>query len=149
MKLKKKHLLIILVLAVIFFVGIFLGIRFFSNRNPQKVLSVNGSRITAEVVASQHKLELGLGGRSELCRDCGMLFIFSKPGIYPFWMKGMEFGLDIIWIRDNKIVHIEKNIPADFRGILVSQESADHVLEISSGSADRMNLKEGDEIRGY
>ena len=38
-----------------------------------------------------------------------MLFIFSQPDFYPFWMKDMKFPIDIIWLDENlQIINIEK-----------------------------------------
>ena len=39
-----------------------------------------------------------------------MLFRFSQAEKYSFWMKDMRFPLDIIWIKNREVVHIEKNI---------------------------------------
>ena len=45
----------------------------------------------------------GLSERQSLAEDKGMLFLFEKPDHYAFWMKGMEFPLDIIFINGDKI----------------------------------------------
>ncbi len=38
-----------------------------------------------------------------------MLFLFDKPDYYPFWMKGMKFPLDILFIRGSTIVSIRRD----------------------------------------
>jgi len=115
-----------------------------SQGNEIKTITVGDAKFQAEVVSSQQKMELGLGGRENLCLTCGMLFVFPKSGRYSFWMKDMKFPLDILWISDNTIVHIEKNIQPDFAGTLSSQENADSVLEINAGTVDRLGVKMGD-----
>ena len=54
--------------------------------------------------------EQGLSGKSQLAQDQGMLFVFAQPGKYYFWMKGMNFSIDIIWIgEDMKVIYIKKD----------------------------------------
>jgi uncharacterized membrane protein (UPF0127 family) len=40
----------------------------------------------------------GLSGRTGLGENDGMLFLFNRPAIQSFWMKDMNFPIDIIWI---------------------------------------------------
>jgi len=56
----------------------------------------------------------------------------------------MRFPLDIVWIDNDTIVHIEKNVQPDFAGIITPSENADTVLEINAGVADKTGLKVGD-----
>jgi uncharacterized membrane protein (UPF0127 family) len=76
-----------------------------------------------------------------------MLFIFPQKGNYDFWMKGMQFDLDIIWIEDGKIAALEKNIPHASGKTIKAEKSADQVLEINAGLADKYNLAEGDQVK--
>ncbi len=46
----------------------------------------------------------GLSFRKMLSMSEGMLFVFSKPGKYKFWMVGMRFPIDIAFISQNKKV---------------------------------------------
>jgi uncharacterized membrane protein (UPF0127 family) len=75
-----------------------------------------------------------------------MLFEFSQSGRYSFWMNDMRFPLDIIWIANGKIAHIEKNVSEKFAGTLIPLSDADRVLEINSGIADKLGVKVGDMI---
>jgi hypothetical protein len=41
-----------------------------------------------------------------------MLFIFESEGLYSFWMKGMRFPLDMVWINaECAVVDITKEVP--------------------------------------
>ena len=40
----------------------------------------------------------GLSGLKSLPDNTGMLFAFSGTGLRCFWMKGMHFALDIVWL---------------------------------------------------
>jgi len=115
--------------------------------NEIRTISIGNAKFQAEVVLSKEKTELGLGNRESLCKTCAMLFVFSKSNLYSFWMKGMQFPLDIIWISSGTIVHIEKNVQPNFTGILTPQENADEVLELNAGTVDRLGLKTGDFVR--
>lgn len=121
------------------------------------IYSLEGNRIVsvqikqqvfqAEVVSSAAKMQQGLAGRQNLCDVCAMLFKFSEVGEYNFWMKGMRFPLDILWLRDKKIVWFEKNVAADFAEIIVPKEKADAVLELKAGTIEKMNLQVGQSVQ--
>ena len=117
------------------------------NGNEVRSLHVAGVPLRAEVVQSKEKMQKGLGDRDGLCGDCAMLFVFSGQGKRSFWMNGMRFSLDIVWISDNTIVHIEKNIPPDTEKIFSPQDMADSVLEVNAGMSDAHGWKAGDKIR--
>jgi uncharacterized membrane protein (UPF0127 family) len=115
----------------------------FSNSDVSNV-NIKGDIFKVEVVSTENIMQKGLGGREDICSKCGMLFKFGKVGNYSFWMKDMQFPLDIIWLADNKIVHIEKNIQPDFNLTMSSPESANFVLELRSGNVNRLDLSVGD-----
>lgn len=122
--------------------------------SPQKTITVGSKSITVEVASSEPARELGLGGRSSLSPDSGMLFVFDKKGINPsFWMKGMLIPLDIIWIQGGSIIQINKNVaapPAGASDASLKQFSAvkpiDYVLEVNGGFSDKNNIKVGSNV---
>lgn len=143
----KKNIIRLILVLGISLLGIFLLKE--ASSNKIQTISVNGQRFQAEIVSTQSKLALGLGGRDSLCAECGMIFVFSQKDKHPFWMKGMRIPLDIIWFDSagGRIVHIEKNIPADSKEIYSSPEKANRVLEINAGLADRYGIKVGDSVK--
>lgn len=84
----------------------------------------------------------GLGGRKSLPQDEGLLFVFASQGKQCFWMKDMQFSIDMIWINsDKKIVYVEKNVSPDtFPQIFCPQVNAQYVLEANAGVADKLEL---------
>jgi uncharacterized membrane protein (UPF0127 family) len=94
-------------------------------------LKIGEKTYTTEVSVTKEAREKGLSGRAELCRGCAMLFVFDAPSQYGFWMKDMQFPIDILWLRDGRIVHKESNVSPDDQRILKPTEAADSVLEIS------------------
>jgi hypothetical protein len=114
--------------------------------NEIEKISVENAVFYAEIVADKKTREEGLSGRKSLCKSCAMLFLFDKPEKYGFWMKGMNFPIDIIWIHEKRIVHIEKNVPYESLEIFVPESAADMVLEINAGLSDKFGIKKGDRI---
>ncbi|MDP3052528.1 MAG: DUF192 domain-containing protein [bacterium] len=112
-------------------------------------VGINGKIFEAEIADTILKKAKGLSGRKALGENKGMIFIFTNPGKYNFWMIGMNFPLDIIWISGNKIVDISKNVQPSKSGrltVIVSPlTKADKVLEIPAGSAEKFDIKIGDE----
>ncbi|HKB88836.1 MAG TPA: DUF192 domain-containing protein [Patescibacteria group bacterium] len=120
----------------------------------QKSMTVGSKTIQVEVVNTEQTREKGLGGRSSLGTDNGMLFVFdTKPVTPTFWMKDMLIPLDMIWISDSKIVKIDKhvpnqpaNTPDEKLPIYTPGRAVDYVLEVNSGFSDSNNIKVGDSV---
>ncbi len=116
-----------------------------------KILKVFPGRheIKTEIADTEEERSKGLSGRTSLCSDCGMLFVFPQKENQNFWMKDMLFDLDIIWIAGGKIIGISKRVSHE-RGdleIVRSPVPVDGVLEINAGKSDEWGLKTGDEVR--
>jgi len=107
-------------------------------------------KFLVEVADTAGKKIRGLSGRESLGEREGMIFIYSKPGRPGFWMKGMEFPIDIVWIKEEKVVGITENMaPESFwKGkIFYPPETADMVLEIKAGEVEKSGIKIGDEVK--
>jgi uncharacterized membrane protein (UPF0127 family) len=88
----------------------------------------------------------GLSRRTTLSENEGMLFVFDSPTRPGFWMKDMNFPIDIIWINDeNRIVGVEKNAsPASYPQSFYPSSDVRSVLEVTAGFFDNHSLKVGD-----
>ena len=62
-------------------------------------ITVGGVPLTVELAYLPADRSLGLGYRDGLPQGTGMLFLFEGPAPRSFWMRGMEFCIDIIWIE--------------------------------------------------
>ncbi len=145
--------IVTLIIGIVIVVGWFMWGRSSvdtSSSSPETSTAViNGNTFNLEIADTEGARELGLGGRSSLPQNSGMLFVFDVPNKYEFWMKDMQFPLDMIWLDPNlKIVHIEKNIsPSTYPDTTFkSDEDALYVLEVNAGFADKNNLKVGDAV---
>ncbi len=108
-----------------------------------------GSKIIfVDIADDVCKKELGLSSRSFLDDDTGMIFVFDEVGIYGFWMKDMNFSLDILWIDgDFKVNGIEKDIATStYPKQFGEKYLARYVLEVPAGYSDKNNVKVGDKI---
>lgn len=119
-------------------------------KQPELVKIVIDERqdVWAEIADSSEEHRRGLAGRDELPEDRGMLFVFPGRSRQNFWMKGMKFSLDIIWIDDGQIIAIDKS--ADFRNqekLYSPGRPIDYVLEVQAGWSDQNGVKAGDKVK--
>jgi uncharacterized protein len=120
-------------------------------RGDMTILMPKGA-LTAELANTQASRELGLSGRHKMKNTEGMLFAFDVPGRYGFWMKDMDFPLDIIWINENGVVvEIERGLtPESYtnnKQVFINQAEASYVLEINAGQAEKFGLYLGSKVR--
>jgi len=66
-------------------------------KRSYETITVGDQDLTVEVVNTPSKTELGLSYRDEIGAD-GMLFELPQKQVPTFWMKGMLFDLDLVWI---------------------------------------------------
>lgn len=106
----------------------------------EEPITVGQSPLTVELALSPEQQSLGLGYRNGLVPGTGMLFVFDSPQVQTFWMKGMRFCLDIVWVTDGHIVGAAENACPDPEGIAdadrptyTSPEPVQYVLEIPGG----------------
>lgn len=113
-------------------------------------LSINKHVITYELALTPAEITQGLSGREKLPEDHGMLFVFNHKEQYTFWMKEMKFPLDMLWIEDNTVIDISKNVPIPVPGqnlpLYSPKRPANRVLEVDAGTADRLGIREGDVV---
>ena len=116
-------------------------------------LCVNAARIRVLVADTNEERAAGLSGYAGLPEDAGMLFVFPEPIQPTFWMKGMLFAIDIIWIRDDTVVQIHASAAPPARDSTDDQlpryrpnEPITHVLELTAGSAARLGITMGSRI---
>jgi len=56
------------------------------------------------VAKTEEERSEGLKYRDSLPKESGMLFIFEREGIYPFWMKDTKIPLDIAFINKAGVI---------------------------------------------
>jgi len=113
--------------------------------------TVGETVVRVEVAASPGARARGLSGHAPLAADEGMIFIFPEAGWPSFWMKGMRFPLDIIWINDNRVVEVTADVPTPSGSgslpLYAPKEPADKALEVPAGFARANDVALGDLVR--
>jgi len=106
--------------------------------------------VSAEVAATPAQREKGLMFRRRLPDKKGMLFVFDKEDIYPFWMKNTNIPLDMIWIgEDKRVVFIcERALPCkEACASIMPAQAARYVLEVNAGFVRKYRIRVGEEVR--
>ena len=163
------------VIFVFVLIGIFYNIamRNVENKNKESINTQNtntkstsiklphGEVLSTEVADTVAARSQGLSGRDSLCDTCAMLFVFPENRYYGFWMKDMNFNIDIVFLDKNKqIVDIYKNVDKNsyhkpltrnpYTGrmentsqIFKNTTPAMYVIELPAYAADNYGLKVG------
>lgn len=125
------------ILVILILVSVFLFTQNFST--SQNILRIGSNNLKIEIVIDPSDKAKGLSGRESLSDDNGMLFVYEEPSIYSFWMKDMNFAIDIIWIDKNKkVIDITHDVrPESYPKTFSSQSPAQYILEVNSGWAEK------------
>ena len=113
--------------------------------------------IDLEVARSSEQQRLGLMQRPALPPLRGMWFPFSTPQQQRFWMFNTPAPLDMIFVRDGRVLDLVRAVPpcavqpcpsyaadADGNG---RADFVDAVIEIGAGEAERLGIGIGDPVR--
>lgn len=122
--------------------------------SKKKSVTVGKTKVFVEVADTAKTRQLGLSGKEKLASNEGMLFVFDREDTQPaFWMEGMQFGIDIIWINDGKVFQINQNIappepdtPIGELTLYQSSTGIDYVLEVNAGFVKQHNISVGNPV---
>lgn len=145
---KKKWLIIISILVFTLLFVLYFHTKKAIAPNTAKV-SISSNIIDVDLAKTSDQRTKGLSNRDNMCENCGMLFLFNNLDLHNFWMGGMRFPLDILYIRDNEIVEIFEQVPIltdnDYTRIY-PEEYANKVLELNALWCQKNNIKIGDKV---
>jgi uncharacterized membrane protein (UPF0127 family) len=102
-----------------------------------------------DLADTTNKQYQGLSDRKQLAAYEGMLFIFNEVKDKTFVMRNMNFPLDIIFIRDHKIINLYHNLKPEGSEPEFTYHSGapvDAVLEITAGQSRHCHLGVGTEV---
>lgn len=118
-------------------------------------VDVGGRSWPVELAISPEDRQMGLSDRESLPAYTGMLFIFEGDQHLSFWMKDMQFPLDMVWIDSTcHVADVTLGAPPPEPG----QEPVDlpryrpesparFVLEINAGEFEESGLAVGAAVR--
>jgi uncharacterized membrane protein (UPF0127 family) len=103
---------------------------------------------TLEVADTLSLRRSGLSNRPPLKMGTGMLFLYDLSGEYGFWMKEMNFAIDIIWVdKNDEVITIESRVsPRSYPHVFYPSRNAKKVIEVSTGVAEELGVKVGDQL---
>lgn len=114
---------------------------------------IHGETIVVDVAESPEQQERGLSGRARLAPGEGMLFVYADAGSLVFWMRDMLIPIDIVWLSNHRVVHIEASVPPPRPGTALRElptyragQPANFVLELAAGRSRELGLKIGDRV---
>ncbi len=118
-------------------------------------VTIAGVTFLAELAATPERRAVGLSGHDSLAPQTGMLFTWETGVATVFWMRGMRFPLDFVWIsKDCVVVDITSNVPAPLpetpSGELPSYRSAAsaaYTFEINAGETQKHRIVVGAPVR--
>lgn len=135
--------------AAVFLLGMIIsGAQIWSENKGKEYVKVffpDGFSVTAELAVTDEERQQGLMFRRNINPDQGMIFVFQEEDLHSFWMRNMNFPLDILWLdAEKRIVHIESGVPPCQDWPCPSYSPpvpASYVLELKAGSVRKHQLK--------
>ena len=122
--------------------------------NSRHIVIIGDERFSAEIATTDIEKSTGLSGRKSLPKKNGMLFVFQNYPAPAFWMKGMEFDLDLVWIDLNcTVVSITLNVPSpksmksENIRTYESSKPAHYVFEINAGEVTKYGIEVGNPVQ--
>ncbi len=112
------------------------------------VAEFGGVSLRIEYATTPEDREMGLGGRSEIPKDYGMLFVFPIDDMHGFWMKDMLVPIDIFWLDDKgQVVFIMADVsPSSYPNVFYPTTPARYVLETVAGFASEHDINVGAQL---
>ncbi|MGI5841564.1 MAG: DUF192 domain-containing protein [Patescibacteria group bacterium] len=146
-----KSIPIILTVFVLLFAAYFF---FFKKTSPPGTvnLEIKNKSYSLEIAKTLTQKSQGLSNRDSLCNNCGMIFVYDKESIYPFWMKDTLIPLDMIWVdRQGRVVTIhtakpQTNTPITQLKVYKNEIPAQYIIELNANEAQKIGLEIGDTI---
>jgi uncharacterized membrane protein (UPF0127 family) len=122
---------------------------------PTAEITVGGLPLTVELAYLPQDTARGLGNRAGLAPGTGMLFLFESPTPRTFWMRGMQFCIDIVWIENGVIQGAAESVCPEPAGTAdadlpsyVSPVPVTYVLEVPAGWLAAYGLGPGTPVEG-
>ncbi len=111
-------------------------------------VTIGDNVIVVEIADTDEERGQGLSGREFLESGHGLLFLFDLPGKYGFWMKDMNFPIDIVWIDELwRVVSVEREVdPKTYPQIFYPPRAIKYVLELPAGTTTEKSIDEGEKV---
>lgn len=113
------------------------------------VISANDVEFTAEIAKTGEEKARGLSDRNCINDTHAMIFPYALTGDYCFWMKDMNFAIDMVWLDDDKkLVNSSTNVsPDSYPEKFCPEKPAKYIIEFSAGTVENYNWQTGTEFK--
>lgn len=99
--------------------------------------------LTVQMATTEEQREKGLMFVKSMPQSEGMLFVFPTTEPRSFWMRNTFIPLDLIYLKDNKVVNIIPWAKPHDESPLPSAGPVNMVLEVNGGWAASNNISTG------
>jgi uncharacterized membrane protein (UPF0127 family) len=114
-------------------------------------VTIANTLFVVDIADNTQERTRGLSGRGSLDQLSGMWFVGEGETLTAFWMQGMNFPIDIIWIGlDLRVVDVTHSASVPLSGATDAempryspQSPAAFVLEINDGLAELLGIVPG------
>jgi uncharacterized protein len=151
-----KGLLVVAVVGLVALFAVQLGVvatPWSEDQTEVRVLDEDGDPkavVDAEVADTYSERYTGLSDHDSLDSGEGMLFVHGDEGERTYVMRGMDFGIDIIFIGADREITTIHEAPAPGPGEDGNEQrytgTAQWVLEVPIGYASETGIEVGDEV---
>ena len=113
------------------------------------------NKVSLEIARTEKEIQHGLMERASMPEEHGMVFLFRPARIERFWMGHCLISLDMLFIKNGKILTITHEAPP-YTGKDPTQAplyptagplEVSEVIELNSGYCKRHGVKEGDIVK--
>lgn len=137
------------IFKILILILFFSGALFFLTKDREKIeIQIKDQRLDVWISKNEEERRRGLSNLDSIGDNEGMLFIFQEEVEPLFWMKDMNFPIDIIWINSEKeIVEITERIyPETYPQTFSPPTSVKYVIEVNAGWCAENKIEKGDKL---
>lgn len=113
-------------------------------------ITVGIQTVLLEVARTPQQQATGLKFRTSLSPERGMVFPVQPERVVSLWMKDTLIPLDMVFVRNGKVVKVAANIPpctTDPCAHYSSETPVDQVVELKAGRAAELGIKTGQPLQ--
>ena len=126
---------------IVALIATIIGVVTLQHHDTYTKLTIGSNHYELEVADTDAARAQGLGGRVGMARNHGMLFAFPNQGVRCFWMKDMQFPLDMIWLNaEQRVIKVERNVSPDTYPHPFCASTAQSVIELNAGEAKPLHV---------
>lgn len=110
-------------------------------------IQVGPAIVEVEVVSTPEHLARGLAGHAPLGPGRGMLFVFAQAGRHVFWMRGVAFPIDVVFVGlDGRVAEVFERAASGSEVPFGPATPTQFVIELPAGFVHAAGIRVGDAV---